>query len=157
MVEKSRWLKRVSPERYTAGEKDKSSFLVVDGEFDGSRAFDENIGGLSQDAKVKFYEHNATFVPAKGIVIVVRWVIWSAFQRMREGQTLLIRVFLLFGFVTAAAVTAAKDVSGVWTVSANGFEGEVCLPGTLADARLGKRWTEQDFRTSASVSLGRGP
>ena len=40
------------------------------------------------------------------------------------------------------------DLSGEWRVRAEGIDAKVSLPGTLCGHRLGRRWTEEDFRTT---------
>ena len=50
-----------------------------------------------------------------------------------------------------AALVAAVDLSGTWKVSGDGVCGEARLPGTLAEAGLGKRWTEDDFRNTMDL------
>ena len=58
----------------------------------------------------------------------------------------------LLWFVAAAVVCASaradRSLAGVWHVEGDGFAGEAKLPGTLAAAHLGKRWTERDFQTT---------
>ena len=60
---------------------------------------------------------------------------------------------LAFALVAFAAVSAEADVSlsGLWRVEGEGFSGEAKLPGTLAAAHLGKRWTEHDFTTTMDL------
>lgn len=55
--------------------------------------------------------------------------------------------------VAEPIVVAARDVdlSGTWEVSGIGISGRANLPGTLASAHLGRRWTEQDFRTTMDL------
>ena len=50
-------------------------------------------------------------------------------------------------------MSAEADVSlsGLWHVEGEGFSGEANLPGTLAAAHLGKRWTEHDFKTTMDL------
>ena len=38
-----------------------------------------------------------------------------------------------------------KDLSGTWRVTGENLSGEVCLPGTLADAKLGRHVTAADW------------
>ena len=56
---------------------------------------------------------------------------------------------MMFAAIAASVVLslAATDVplGGKWHVEGDGFSGEATLPGTLAAAHLGKRWTEHDF------------
>ncbi len=63
-----------------------------------------------------------------------------------------------YGFVLAAfavvyglVASAAVDLSGVWKASGEGIAGEVRFPGTLAQAHLGKHWTETDFKNSMDL------
>ncbi|MCR5752809.1 MAG: hypothetical protein K6G91_12710 [Kiritimatiellae bacterium] len=55
----------------------------------------------------------------------------------------------------AAALIFSADadvpLSGTWHVEGEGFAGEAKLPGTLADAHLGKWWTERDFQTTMDL------
>ena len=57
--------------------------------------------------------------------------------------------------VAAAAIctSAFADVplAGDWHVEGDGFAGTARLPGTLAVAHLGKRWTERDFQTTMDL------
>lgn len=46
----------------------------------------------------------------------------------------------------AQAVTAATDLSGTWRVKGRDLDGIAELPGTLADARLGRRLTTENWR-----------
>ena len=48
------------------------------------------------------------------------------------------------GFSASAARTI--DLGGTWHVAADGIDADIALPGTLCQARLGKRWTREDFR-----------
>ena len=52
-----------------------------------------------------------------------------------------------------ALLAGATPVSleGTWIVKGDGFSGEAKLPGTLAAAQLGHRWTEQDFETTMDL------
>lgn len=51
-----------------------------------------------------------------------------------------------FAFLApAAACVADIDLAGTWRVEGEGLSGELTLPGTLGDAKLGKRWTRADF------------
>ena len=47
--------------------------------------------------------------------------------------------------VSCMAADAVKDLSGVWRVTGKGISGEVRLPGTLADAKLGVHKTADDW------------
>ena len=55
--------------------------------------------------------------------------------------------------VAAISMSAFADVplSGDWRVEDDGFSGEAKLPGTLAAAHLGKRWTVHDFQTTMDL------
>ena len=59
--------------------------------------------------------------------------------------------------IAAAALTflanaeTTVSLAGTWHVKGEGFAGEATLPGTLAAARLGKRWTEGDFQTTMDL------
>lgn len=51
-----------------------------------------------------------------------------------------------FAFLApAAACFADIDLAGTWRVEGEGLSGELTLPGTLGDAKLGTRWTRADF------------
>ena len=52
-----------------------------------------------------------------------------------------------------APAVADTDISlaGVWRAEGEGFAGEARLPGTLAAAHLGKRWTAHDFETTMDL------
>ena len=52
------------------------------------------------------------------------------------------------GHPPARTENAALDLAGAWQVTAEGISARMTLPGTLAEHRLGKRWTEEDFRTT---------
>ena len=55
----------------------------------------------------------------------------------------------------AAAADSVKDLSGTWRVTGEGLSGDVRLPGTLADARLGRRMTAADWeKDTARQSKG---
>ena len=54
-------------------------------------------------------------------------------------------------FAAVGVVHADVSLDGMWQVAGNGFSGEAKLPGTLAAAHLGKRWTEHDFRTTMDL------
>ena len=51
----------------------------------------------------------------------------------------------VFAVAAAGAENCVKDLSGVWRVSGKNLFGEVRLPGTLADAKLGTRKTAADW------------
>ena len=53
--------------------------------------------------------------------------------------------------VTQGDDCASIDLSGVWQVSGTNFSGTANLPGTLAAAGLGRRWTERDFQTTMDL------
>jgi len=55
----------------------------------------------------------------------------------------------MFSLVLMAACTLGLD--GTWRVSGEGFAGEARLPGTLAQAHLGERWTERTFQTTMDL------
>ena len=46
---------------------------------------------------------------------------------------------------------ADVDLAGRWLVQGEGFSGEAQLPGTLADAHMGRRWTEHDFSVTMDL------
>lgn len=48
----------------------------------------------------------------------------------------------------AMSCSAGIDLSGSWRVEGVGVSGEIRLPGTLADAKLGQRWTREMFETT---------
>ena len=52
---------------------------------------------------------------------------------------------------TCALLFGVVDLSGDWLVAGTNFSGHAYLPGTLADAQLGKRWTERDFQTTMDL------
>ena len=56
-------------------------------------------------------------------------------------------------WAAALILSAGADVtlSGTWHVEGDGIAGEAKLPGTLAEAHLGKRWTEHDFQTTMDL------
>ena len=54
-------------------------------------------------------------------------------------------------FVVLASLFASINLGGEWMVEGDGFSGEAKLPGTLAAAHLGKRWTEHDFQTTMDL------
>ncbi|HNX03914.1 MAG TPA: hypothetical protein PKI32_00340 [Opitutales bacterium] len=47
--------------------------------------------------------------------------------------------------LSAGLLSADVDLSGVWRVKGVSLAGEAILPGTLADAKLGHRWTRGEF------------
>jgi len=55
--------------------------------------------------------------------------------------------------VAVISMSAFADVplAGEWHVVGDGFVGKAKLPGTLAAAHLGKRWTERDFQTTMDL------
>lgn len=55
----------------------------------------------------------------------------------------------IFSIILAALATT--DLHGVWQVSGTNFAGTAELPGTLAKAHLGTRWTERDFQTTMDL------
>ena len=52
---------------------------------------------------------------------------------------------------TSCLADASISLAGRWRVEGDGFAGEASLPGTLAAAHLGKRWTERDFQTTMDL------
>jgi hypothetical protein len=50
--------------------------------------------------------------------------------------------------LSARTTSGSRSIAGVWRVSGEGFDSTARLPGTLGGACLGKRWTENDFRTT---------
>jgi len=63
------------------------------------------------------------------------------------------RLVLVAVVAAAIRMSALADVplSGDWRVDGDGFAGIARLPGTLAAAHLGKRWTERDFQTTMDL------
>ena len=61
--------------------------------------------------------------------------------------------FLAVVAVFASTFGAEQKISlaGAWHVEGEGFVGEASLPGTLAAAHLGKRWTQHDFETTMDL------
>lgn len=59
------------------------------------------------------------------------------------------------GVFMAAALLALSggwiDMSGDWHVTAPGIDAQIRLPGTLGGAKLGRRWTENDFKTTLDL------
>ena len=53
--------------------------------------------------------------------------------------------------LATCAVCADVALDGVWQVTGGGFAAEAKLPGTLAAAHLGQRWTEHDFETTMDL------
>lgn len=53
--------------------------------------------------------------------------------------------------LSVCGVAAAVDLSGVWDIRAQGIESRIRLPGTMAAAKLGSRWTEHDFETTMDL------
>ncbi|MBQ2629280.1 MAG: hypothetical protein IJG13_06340, partial [Kiritimatiellae bacterium] len=56
-------------------------------------------------------------------------------------------------WAAALILSAGADVtlSGTWRVEGDGIAGEAKLPGALAEAHLGKRWTVHDFETTMDL------
>ncbi len=52
--------------------------------------------------------------------------------------------------VSCMASDAVKDLAGAWRVTGEGLSGEVMLPGTLADAKLGSHKTATDWEKDTS-------
>lgn len=67
---------------------------------------------------------------------------------MKIGKT---KTFAAAMAVMIAVATAGADVvkslAGAWRVTGENLSGEVHLPGTLADAKLGRRMTAADWET----------
>ena len=53
--------------------------------------------------------------------------------------------------VVLASLFASINLGGEWMAEGDGFAGKAKLPGTLAAAHLGKRWTEHDFQTTMDL------
>ena len=51
----------------------------------------------------------------------------------------------------ASVTVFGVDLSGEWTVRGRNLDGRVRLPGTLADAKLGRHMTEEDWRTTKDI------
>ncbi|MBQ3288619.1 MAG: hypothetical protein IJH50_04340 [Kiritimatiellae bacterium] len=73
-----------------------------------------------------------------------------------KTKSLLVSFVLASSCLTASAASPAKaetglSLAGSWHVEGEGFAGEAKLPGTLAAAHLGKRWTEHDFQTTMDL------
>ena len=60
------------------------------------------------------------------------------------------KMILIVGLALATN-GGAVDLGGVWKVSGEDLDGEAHLPGTLAAAQLGKRWTEHDFTVTMDL------
>ena len=66
---------------------------------------------------------------------------------MKEFQ-----ILCVLGLAASACLAdAGISLAGRWRVEGDGFAGEASLPGTLAAAHLGKRWTERDFQTTMDL------
>ena len=50
-----------------------------------------------------------------------------------------------------SVMACGLDLSGEWTVRGKDLNGRLRLPGTLADAKLGRHMTEEDWRTTDDV------
>ena len=63
------------------------------------------------------------------------------------------KCLLVFCLFASSVLTASPELSlaGSWYVKGEGFAGEANLPGTLAAAHFGKRWTEHDFETTMDL------
>ena len=59
---------------------------------------------------------------------------------------------LLASVALTASTETGFSLAGSWHVTGEGFVGEANLPGTLAAAHLGKRWTERDFQTTMDLA-----
>ena len=71
-----------------------------------------------------------------------------------KAKHLLVSCLLASSCLTASAAAKAEaglSLAGSWHVEGEGFAGEAKLPGTLAAAHLGKRWTEHDFQTTMDL------
>ena len=60
-------------------------------------------------------------------------------------------LWLLSAAVLAASAETELSLAGAWQVKGDGFSGKAELPGTLAAAHLGKRWTEHDFTVTMDL------
>ena len=56
------------------------------------------------------------------------------------------RISPLFLAGLCLAAVADVDLRGVWHATGNGIDAEIKLPGTLADAKLGTKWTYETFK-----------
>ena len=54
-------------------------------------------------------------------------------------------------FCIALDQASGISLAGSWRVEGEGFTGDATLPGTLATAHLGKRWTPRDFETTMDL------
>ena len=54
-------------------------------------------------------------------------------------------------FCIALDQASGISLSGAWHVDGEGLVGDASLPGTLAAAHLGKRWTVHDFQTTMDL------
>ena len=53
---------------------------------------------------------------------------------------------LVFAANCFVLVASGLDLAGEWHVTADGIDSAIMLPSTLCQAKLGKRWTREDFR-----------
>ena len=60
-------------------------------------------------------------------------------------------ICLLMALIPTVWAETELSLSGSWRVEGEGFSGEAELPGTLAAAHLGKRWTEHDFTVTMDL------
>lgn len=67
-------------------------------------------------------------------------------KRMKFGS-----VCVCFLGFWASVTVFGVDLSGEWTVRGRDLDGRVRLPGTLADAKLGRHMTEEDWRTTKDI------
>ena len=71
---------------------------------------------------------------------------------MRSGFGIVVAraVAMAFAALTLASF-ADIDLAGKWQVAGTNFNGSATLPGTLAAAGLGRRWTERDFQVTMDL------
>lgn len=69
-------------------------------------------------------------------------------MRTRSGTTLVATVAFSALCLLAGSASAVTDLSGEWTVKLDGKQSSVSLPGTLADSKLGTRWTREMFEAT---------
>ena len=78
---------------------------------------------------------------------------WGPDEVKREEMSVVRRPVLLSVLFTCAMGAfggdrSKRDLSGEWQVRLTNTCASVVLPGTLADARLGTRWTREMFETT---------
>lgn len=71
----------------------------------------------------------------------------------RFGLAFLAAVALSRGVAGVRPALAETELSGSWHVTGKDLDCTVSLPGTLADARLGRRYTAEDWRGFADQRL----